>query len=267
MRPHLTHCRPSSTTGSSPRNLSRNLSRTALRRASDNDTVFTSTLQRGQARISSSSASTAIGRSVASARMKVLHLASANRWTGAAAPAFAEAEALRAAGIDAHYAYVGGYKLEAKLAHVDFAHPIIARHQNPASFMRSLDAIERLVHHHSFDIIHAHLTYDHWLARFAARAMNTRLARTFHSRRVLRSDPFTRSLIKRSDALFAVNLTLVDAVRGRAVTFTPPPLDQRQFTPEGPDVRARHGLAPEVPLLTTIGKVAAGRGFEHVLET
>jgi len=35
--------------------------------------------------------------------MKVLHLASGNRWTGAAAPAFAETEALRQAGVDAHY--------------------------------------------------------------------------------------------------------------------------------------------------------------------
>src|SRR6185369_2565161 len=39
-------------------------------------------------------------------RMKVLHLAAGNRWTGAAAPAFAEVEALRMAGADAHYAYV-----------------------------------------------------------------------------------------------------------------------------------------------------------------
>jgi glycosyltransferase involved in cell wall biosynthesis len=199
--------------------------------------------------------------------MKVLHLASANRWTGAAAPAFAEAEALRAAGIDAHYAYVGGYKLEAKLAHVDFAHPIIAKHQNPASFLRSLEAIERLVRHHRFEFIHAHLTYDHWLARFVERHLNTRLARTFHSRRVLRSDPFTRSLIRRTDALFAANATFVDAVRGRAVAYTPPPLDQRQFTPEGPDVRAAYGLGPDAPLLVAIGKVAEGRGFEQVLET
>jgi len=41
--------------------------------------------------------------------VKILHLASANRWTGAAAPAFAEVEALRAAGVEAHYGYVGGY--------------------------------------------------------------------------------------------------------------------------------------------------------------
>src|SRR2546423_15497404 len=104
--------------------------------------------------------------------MRILHLAAGNRWTGAAAPAFAEVEALREAGIDAHYAYVGGYKLEAKLARVDFAHPIIAKEQSPAAFIRSLDAVERLVRHHRFEIIHAHLTYDHWLARFAARDAN-----------------------------------------------------------------------------------------------
>ena len=199
--------------------------------------------------------------------MKVLHLASANRWTGAAAPAFAETEALRAAGIDAHYAYVGGYKLEAKLARADFAHPIIGRHQNPASFMRSLDAIERLARHHQFDVIHAHLTYDHWLARFVERSINTRIARTFHSRRVLRSDPFTRSLIRRTDALFAINFTFVDAIRDRTIAYTPPPLDQREFTPEGPDVRAQYGLAPEVPLLVAIGLIAPQRGFESVLDT
>src|SRR5581483_5718684 len=98
--------------------------------------------------------------------MKVLHLAAGNRWTGAAAPAFAEVAALREAGIDAHYAYVGGYKLHTKLAHFDFAHPIIAKAQNPFSFMNTAGAIERLVEHHGFDVIHAHLTYDHWLARF-----------------------------------------------------------------------------------------------------
>src|SRR5262249_32851788 len=109
--------------------------------------------------------------------------------------------------------------------------------------------------------------YDHWLARFAARDARVLVARTFHSRRVMRSDPFTKSLIGRSDALFAANFTFVNAIRGRAVTYAPPPLDQRQFTPEGPDVRARYGLAPDVPLLAAIGKVAPNRGFEAVLDT
>src|SRR5207237_8901970 len=103
-----------------------NLSRTALRRLSDRETCLTSSLQRGQARISSNSESIAIGAKCSITRMKVLHLAAGNRWTGAAAPAFAEVAALREAGVDAQYASVGGYKLEQKLARVDFAHPAIA---------------------------------------------------------------------------------------------------------------------------------------------
>ncbi|HEX9406952.1 MAG TPA: hypothetical protein VF975_06520, partial [Thermoanaerobaculia bacterium] len=77
--------------------------------------------------------------------MKVLHLAAGNRWTGAAAPAFAEVAALREAGVDAHYAYVGGYKLQAKIGRLDFTHPVIAKAQNPFAFARSASAIERLL--------------------------------------------------------------------------------------------------------------------------
>ncbi len=202
--------------------------------------------------------------------MKILHLAAGNRWTGAAALAFAEVEALRAAGTDAHYAYVGGYKLQAKLARRDFAHPVIARAQNPVSFLRSEAALDRLVTEHGFDFIHAHLTYDHWLARFVARGpRRPRIARTFHSRRTLRNEPFTRSLLARTDSVFVVNDELASSavLRGREVTIAPPPLDTDQFTPDGPDVRAQYGIAPGAPLLVAIGKMAWGRGFEDVLDT
>ena len=76
--------------------------------------------------------------------MRVLHLAAGNRWTGAAAPAFAEVEALRAAGVDAHYAYVGGYKLETKLKQIDFAHPLIEKAQNPVAARRTIRALQAL---------------------------------------------------------------------------------------------------------------------------
>src|SRR5436309_9925413 len=157
--------------------------------------------------------------------MRVLHLAAGNRWTGAAAPAFAEVAALRDAGVDAHYAYVGGYKLEAKIGKLDFTHPIIAKAQNPFSFVGSAGAIERLLDHHGFDIVHAHLTYDHFLARFATRAWRTQIARTFHSARVVRSDPFTKWLLAQTDVVCVINDTLRDApaIRKRAPLFTPPP--------------------------------------------
>jgi glycosyltransferase involved in cell wall biosynthesis len=201
--------------------------------------------------------------------MRILHLAAGNRWTGAAAPAFAEVEALRAAGVDAHYAYVGGYKLEAKLAHHDFAHPLIAKAQNPFSFNRTLAHLERLIARHRFDVIHAHLTYDHWLARFVGRDVGARIARTFHAHRVLRRDPFSRSLFNRTDLLFVVNASFANhpAFGGRIATFTPPPLDLAQFTPAGPDVRALYGFTRDEKIVTVIGKVAPGRGWEDALAT
>lgn len=202
--------------------------------------------------------------------MKILHLAAGNRWTGAAAPAFAEVEALRAAGIDAHYAYVGGYKLEAKLKRHAFAHPVIAKAQNPISFLRTVTTLERLVMTHGFDLLHAHLTYDHWLARFVLRGRpQVRLARTFHSRRTLRNEPFTRSLLSHTDAIFVTNDQLANAalLRDREVTFTPPPLDTGQFTIEGPDVRSKYGISPPAPVVVAIGKVSKHRGFESVIET
>lgn len=201
--------------------------------------------------------------------MRVLHLAAGNRWTGAAAPAFAEVAALREAGVDAHYAYVGGYKLHAKLAHIDFAHPIMAKAQNPASFFRTTGAIARLIDVHRFDIVHAHLTYDHALAYAVARNHQLRLARTFHARRVIRRDPFTRLLVQSSALICVTNDALRDApaIRERDPLFTPPPVDLEQFTPEGADVRAQYGIPEGVPLVTVIGKVSKGRGFELALET
>ena len=201
--------------------------------------------------------------------MNVLHLAAGNRWTGAAAPAFAEVEALRAAGVDAHYAYVGGYKLQAKIGHHDFAHPLIEKAQNPFSFLRTADALRRIVRRHGFDIIHAHLTYDHALARFIAREETLLVARTFHSRRVLRSDPFSRLLLARTDAAFVINRDFTDAapLRGRDAVFTPPPIDHAQLSPVGANVRATYGIDGEAKVVTVIGKLSKDRGFEEALQT
>jgi glycosyltransferase involved in cell wall biosynthesis len=202
--------------------------------------------------------------------LKVLHLAAGNRWTGAAAPAFAEVEALRAAGVDAHYVYVGGYKLESKIKHYDFAHSLIEKAQNPLSFARTVRAIGNMVSRHGFDILHAHLTYDHWLARVVARNFNVRrLARTFHARRTLRGDPFTRSLLSRTEILCIINDTfaLAPPLHGRQFTFTPPPLDHEQFTLDGANVREKYRIAPGTKVITAIGKLSRDRGFEDVLRT
>ena len=74
------------------------------------------------------------------------------------------------------------------------------RRRTRSSFGRTLDAHRPARQQHGFDVIHAHLTYDHWLARSPRADATSRIARTFHARRVLRSDPLSRSLLGATEA-------------------------------------------------------------------
>jgi glycosyltransferase involved in cell wall biosynthesis len=166
---------------------------------------------------------------------------------------------------------VGGYKLERKLSGVSFAHPIIAGSQSPLAFLSSARRLRRLIAERGFDIVHCHLTHDHWLTVLAVQGVSKRplLARTFHSRRTLRTGPLTELLLLATQLVFTINAEFHDAplLAGRAPVFTPPPLDERIFAPEGRNARTRYGIAPAEKVVTAIGKIAPGRGFEDVLRT
>lgn len=198
--------------------------------------------------------------------MNVLHLASSNRWTGAAAPAFAEVASLRAVGLNAHYAYVGGYLLETRLRRFEFAHPILLKKQDPLSFARTVAAVRKLIRAHSIDVVQAHLTYDHVVA-MAAAGRAVRVVRTLHSRRAFRRDPLSRALFHRTAAYAAVNeaQALELSTAREPIAFTPPPLDADEFSPHGGDVRRRYGIGADETVIGSIGKIAPGRGFEAVL--
>ena len=199
--------------------------------------------------------------------MKILHLASANRWTGAAAVAFAEVESLRRVGVEAHYAYVGGYKLEEKLGRVDYAHPILEREQNPRAFARTLGRLREVIRRHEIDVLHSHLSYDHVLA-MALRRRDVKVVRTFHSRRTLRRDPFNRMLQRMTDRLAVVNASFVGSGSAdQRWLFTPPPLDTEQFSPSEKTVRRLYGLSENDYVVGMIGKVSPNRGFEEAIRT
>lgn len=201
--------------------------------------------------------------------MKVLHLASFDHWTGAAAPAFSEVEGLRSVGVDAHYAFAGGGGLERKLGALPFTHAAISREQGPLAIRKATRTLRALVERERFDLVHAHLTHDHWLARLALRPLRgVTLVRTFHSRRPLRRDPVTSWLLTGTTGVAVNNAEFVSdpAVRHFRPLFTPPPVDERILRP-GPDARSLYGIPPETPLLGFIGKVDKGRGFEEAIHT
>ena len=202
--------------------------------------------------------------------MKILHLAASNRWTGAAAPALAETKALRGAGFDAHFAYVGGYKFEQRLVEKEWAHPVILKREDPLSIARSVAAIRTLVDSLGIDILHSHLTYDHWLSRFAARGRRVAVVRTYHARRTIRRDPGTRWLLRGTSAVCVVNSSFVSdrALLPSAPRFTPPPVDHRFYTEGGRDeTRKKYGLNRDSLVIGVIGKIAPRRGFEEAIDT
>ncbi len=123
------------------------------------------------------------------------------------------------------------------------------------------------MHRESIDLIHAHLTFDHWLARLAARGTG-KIVRTFHARRPLRNDLPTRDLLKSTDGIAVVNHMLASErpIRDRKVWFTPPPVDLSEFRPGIRSARPALGLPVDTPLFGVIGKIAPQRGFEEALE-
>lgn len=201
--------------------------------------------------------------------MRVLHLASADRWTGAAAPAYYEAAALRAAGVETLYGFVRGYTLQQKIAAVDWAMPLISRRQDPFTFVRTSGAIRRIIRDRRVDVVHAHLTHDHAIALWSSRGLATRVVRTFHSTRAMRDDLVSRRTRARTDALCVINASFVDnpAIAARRPLFTPPPIDHSFFRPGEEWVRAEHGIDRRATVVGFIGKMVPGRGFEQAIET
>jgi glycosyltransferase involved in cell wall biosynthesis len=201
--------------------------------------------------------------------MRVLHLASADRWTGAAAPAFFETAALRSAGIEALYGFVRGYTLQQRISGVEWALPLIARRQDPFTFLRTGRAIRRLLQDQRIDVVHSHLTHDHAIALWASRGLATRVVRTYHSTRAMRDDLVSRRTRARSAAICVINASFVDnpVIAPRSPVFTPPPIDHSFFKPGDEWVRAERGLDRKANVVGFIGKMVPGRGFEQAIAT
>jgi glycosyltransferase involved in cell wall biosynthesis len=168
----------------------------------------------------------------------------------------------------AQYAYVGGDNLDDKIGPHEFTHALIRKKQEPVSMFRSANAIRHYVKKHNVEIIHAHLTYDHVLGLAAARN-GVQLVRTFHARRPLRTDPLTRTLLSQTAGIAVVNGELArhKLLHHRKSVITPPPLDDRFFTPDGANVRSALGFTDHDLVLGYIGKVSPGRGFEEAILT
>jgi glycosyltransferase involved in cell wall biosynthesis len=198
--------------------------------------------------------------------VRILQLVDGDRWTGPAAVVFDQTAALREAGVEAQFGFIGESLLAERLRSVGWARPLLSRRKSPIAYAVQVRELRATVRREKFDVVHAHRSYDHTLAAIALRGTGVRLARTLHHRRHARPDPVTRIVFARTDA-FAFANSDIAAYFSKRGPVLPPVVDAERFRP-GPassEVRARFALPSGRFLAGTVGKVSEGRGHAEAI--
>src|SRR5262249_4355265 len=127
----------------------------------------------------------------------------------------------------------------------------LERTARPWVLVHDVRALRRLAREGRLQVVHAHLTHDHWLAAVALPGLSCRLVRPVHHRRAVRPGPAARWLFSRTDAVFAASEAIATVIRdaglpARRLAAVPGAVDARRFRPDADPtaVRAELGLGP-----------------------
>jgi glycosyltransferase involved in cell wall biosynthesis len=199
--------------------------------------------------------------------VRILHVVAGEKWTGVAAVVHDWTRALAENGVEAQFAFVADSPLASRILSWGGARPLLTRRHGPLGVLRDARTLSRAIRREGFDLLHAHLTHDHWLSAFASRGAGARLVRTIHHRRHVRRDLLSRALASRTDAFAFANREIAGAF-GAPGPILPPVVDSRVFSPgEKPSLLPGIGPLPAGALvLGTVAKIAAGRGHAEAIE-
>jgi glycosyltransferase involved in cell wall biosynthesis len=205
---------------------------------------------------------------------RILHVVANRWWTGSAEPALDLARSLRARGHDVAFACIAGDALEARAREAGLPPlPDLALERTvwPWVLARDVAALRRLVRARRIDVVHAHLTHDHWLGALAVPGTAARLVRTVHHRRAVHRGPAARWLFGRTGVVIAVSEPIAAALRAAGVApdrvaVVPGAVDATRFTPEadGRAVRRALGLG-NAPVVGCVARLVPGRGHDTLL--
>jgi glycosyltransferase involved in cell wall biosynthesis len=199
--------------------------------------------------------------------VRILHVVASEKWTGAAAVVWDWTQALSAAGVEAQLAFVGGSHLARRLGPLGAARPFFSRAHGFGSLLADRRRLRDTLLREPFDIVHAHLSHDHYLASAALRGTGALLLRTIHHQDHARRDPFSRFLFRRTFAFSYANREI--ARRGpQPGPVHSPVVDAAHFSPGAKplDLLGRLGAPGGAWVAGTVGKMAPGRGHEEAIE-
>jgi len=206
----------------------------------------------------------------------ILQLVSNRWWTGSADPVVRLVGGLSARGHRVLIGFVRGDRFEEKARDAGIT-PLdgldLRARGWPVPIVRDLVRLRGIVAREGVDLIHAHHSHDHWLARLAAagQARRVPVVRTFHNLRSVDGGRLARRLYRATDAVFAVSRGIAAKCRdvgipAARVVWTPGIADTTRFVPDidGRAIREEFALG-DAPVVAMVSRLAANRGHEALI--
>lgn len=199
--------------------------------------------------------------------MRILHVVASEKWTGAAAVVWDWTRALASSGVEAQFAFVADGPLARRLLPAGSARPLLSRPHGALGAFSDRRRLAQTLARERFDVVHAHLSHDHYLAAAAVRASPARLVRTIHHLDQTRTDPVTRALFRRTAAFSYANRAIAQRCGAEGPVHSPV-VDPARFAPgEKPGALLERFGAPAGAFVAgTVGKMARGRGHEEAID-
>jgi glycosyltransferase involved in cell wall biosynthesis len=207
--------------------------------------------------------------------VRVLELLSSPVWTGPAEPMTSVARQLARRGHHVEVAVDSRREgdLRERLAAEGFPPRIelaLSTRAGPVEFLRDLGRLRRVAR--DFDVVHANFSHDHALAVLAVARGATRVVRTVHSSRSLADRGLQGWAHRHADGLLAVCDAHAAILRERfripadRVGIARGAVDSEAFTPDGHDLRAELGIAPEAPVAGIVSRVKPDRRHAELVD-
>jgi glycosyltransferase involved in cell wall biosynthesis len=215
--------------------------------------------------------------------LSILHLLSNRWWTGTAEPVLALAQGLLERRQQVVLGVPAGTQVEelARKAGVPLLEGLrLNPHFHPLSWLQDVRTLSTFLRHTPVDVLHTHLSHDHWLALSAVRLLNPGRGRvplqlrTVHTMRPSHSLS-NRWLLRHGAAhLITVSATLQRDLAERLrissarISVIVGAVDSQRFHPElsGAHIRRELGMSTTTPLVGIVARLAPSRGHLILVE-
>ena len=215
--------------------------------------------------------------------LNIIQIISSPWWTGASEPALQLSLGLSNLGHNVNFSCILGEDLEKKAERHGLKivkQFVPTRNLNPYKVVNFVISFSRFLDDSRIDIIHTHLTADHWLATFSRMLAKSspKIVRTIHNSRVSRSTFLDNYLLgKCSDRLIAVNrfiknfLHLKLEIPSQKVDVVQGSVDLKKFNPEKrienrKTGREILGVGEEFFVIGIVSRLASDRGYDFLLK-